>query len=90
VRFADLGLVRAGYSFNLFNLYGLDLFFDQAFGRGRASNEKWRSITGIGLGLNVKTPLRTLLRGEIGKSFLPDRYRGSGSVVAQVVILKPL
>jgi hypothetical protein len=90
VRFADLGLVRAGYSFNLFNLYGLDLFFDQAFGRGRASNDKWRSITGLGLGLNVKTPLRTLLRGEIGKSFLPDRYRGSGSVVAQVIVLKPL
>jgi hypothetical protein len=90
VRFADLALVRAGYSFNLFNLYGLDLFFDQAFGRGRAVSDKWRSITGIGLGLNVKAPLKTLLRAEIGKSFLPDRYRASGSVVAQVVVLKPL
>jgi hypothetical protein len=90
VRFSDLAIVRAGYSFNLFSLYGLDLFFDEAVGRGRALNEKWRSITGIGLGLNVKAPLRTLLRGEIGKSFLPDRYRGSGSVVAQVVVLKPL
>ncbi len=90
VRFSDLGVVRAGYSFNVFNLYGLDLFFDQAVGRGRALDAKWRSITGIGLALNIKAPLRTLFRGEIGKSFLPGRYRGSGSVVAQVVLLKPL
>jgi hypothetical protein len=90
VRFSDLGMVRAGYSFNVFNLYGLDLFLDQAAGRQRVFDAKWRSITGTGLGLNVKAPFGTLLRGEISKSFLPARYRGSGSIVAQVVVLKPL
>jgi hypothetical protein len=90
VRFSDLGVFRAGYSFNVFNLYGLDLFYDQAIGRGRAVDDKWSRITGVGLGLNLKAPLRTLLRGEIGKSFLPRRYSTSGTVVAQVVLLRPL
>jgi hypothetical protein len=90
VRFSDLAMVRAAYSFNVLNLYGLDLFLDQAAGRQRDVDAKWRSITGTGLGLNVKGPFGTLLRGEIGKSFLPAHYRGSGSIVAQVVVYKRL
>jgi hypothetical protein len=90
VRFSDLAMVRVAYSFNVLNLYGLDLFLDQAAGRQGDVDAKWRSITGTGLGLNVKGPFGTLLRGEIGKSFLPAHYRGSGSIVGQVVLYKRL
>jgi hypothetical protein len=90
VRFSDLSMFRGSYSFNLFDQYRLDLFVDQALGRERVFDDKWRSVTGLGVGFNLRFLFGTLLRGEIGKSFLPDRYRGSGSVVGQVMVLKPL
>jgi hypothetical protein len=31
-----------------------------------------------------------MLRADVGKSLLPDRYRGVGSATLQVMILKPL
>ena len=31
-----------------------------------------------------------LIRGDVGKSFLPDRYRKPGSLVFQIQVLKPL
>jgi hypothetical protein len=90
VRFGELSMFRGSYSLNLFDLYRLDLFFDQALGRTGEKGSKWESITGLGLGLNFKAPFGTLVRGEIGKSFLPEAYRGSGSVVGQILVLKPL
>ena len=88
VRLGELGMVRAGYSFNLFDIYGLDLFVDQAF--GREGEGRWRSFTGLGLGFNFRGPWGTLLRGELGKSFLPASYNGAGSFVARITVLKPL
>jgi hypothetical protein len=90
VRFSDLAMFRGSYSFNLFDQYRLDVFVDQALGRDRLLDDKWRSVSGLGVGFNVRFLYGTLLRGEIGKSFLPDLYRGSGSVVGQVMVLKPL
>jgi hypothetical protein len=90
VRFAELAMLRGSYSINLFEQYRLDLFLDQAVGRAGDTASPWESITGIGIGANFRTPWRTMLRGEVGKSFLPARYRGSGSVVGQVMILKPI
>jgi hypothetical protein len=88
VRLGELGMLRAGYSFNLFDIYGLDLFVDQAF--GREGEDRWRSFTGLGLGFNFRGPWGTLLRGELGKSFLPASYNGAGSFVARITVLKPL
>jgi hypothetical protein len=90
VRFSDLAMIRGGYSFNLLDLYRLDLFVDQALGRERLYDDRWRPITGLGLGVNTRFLFGTLFRGEIGKSLLPDLYKGSGSVVAQIMILKPI
>ena len=90
VRFADLGMFRASYAFNLFEQYRLDLFIDQAIGRDHAVSQTWQSVTGLGLGFNMRGPRGTLLRGDVGKSFLPSRYREPGSVVFQVQVLKPL
>ena len=89
VRFEELAMFRGAYSFNVFEQYRLDLFLDQALGRGPGGEGLRESITGLGLGVNLKGPKGTMVRGEIGKSFLPDRYRGSGTVVGQILILKP-
>jgi hypothetical protein len=88
VRFEELMMFRASYSFNLFDQYRLDVFFDQAVGRADSTSPR-EGITGIGLGLNFRAPWSTMVRAEVGKSFLPERYRGAGSVVGQVMILKP-
>ena len=89
VRFQELAMFRGGYSFNLFEQYRLDFFVDQALGRGPGGEGLRESITGLGLGVNLKGPKGTMVRGEIGKSFLPDRYQGSGTVVGQILLLKP-
>ncbi len=89
VRFRELGMVRAGYSFNLFDIYGVDLFLDQALGRGTGDGS-WQAVTGVGLGFNLRGPFSTLLRGEVSKSFLPSSLNGAGSFVAQITVLKPL
>jgi hypothetical protein len=90
VRFDDLGMVRGSYSFNIFEQYRLDLFIDQAWGRDRAADRQWRPLTGIGTAVNFRAPFNTILRADVGKSFLPARYDQVGSLVFQVMILKPL
>lgn len=91
LRFDDLLLARGGYSFNVFEQYRLDLFFDQAWGRDRTLGNERHAITGIGAAINFKTPWwGTLLRADVGKAFLPDRYDGIGSTVVQVMLQKPL
>ena len=88
VRFEELAMFRAAYSLNLFELYRLDLFLDQAVGRSGPGSPR-EGVTGLGLGLNFRAPWGTMFRAEVGKSFLPERYRGAGSIVGQVMVLKP-
>jgi hypothetical protein len=90
VRFPELTLARGSYSFNVFDIYRLDVFVDRAWARDPDDRGIWRSITGTGVALNLRAPWHTMLRADIGKSFLPDRYRGAGSWVLQVMLLKPL
>ena len=90
LRFDDIVMARGGYSFNIFEQYRLDLFLDQAWGRDRTIGADRQAITGIGAAVNVRAPWQTILRADIGKAFLPDRYRGLGSTVVQVMLLKPI
>lgn len=90
VRFQQLGTVRGSYSFNIFEQYRLDLFLERAWGRDRTFDDTWQPITGLGAAVNLRAPWNTMLRADVGKSFLPDRYRGVGSATLQVMILKPL
>jgi MucB/RseB N-terminal domain len=90
VRFAELGMFRGSYTFNLFDQYRLDLFFDQAYGRDTRMGSPWEAVTGLGIGFGVKGPWSTLLRGDFGKSLLPPQYRKPGSIVFQLQVLKPL
>jgi hypothetical protein len=104
VRFGELVMLRGSYSFNVFEQYRFDAFLDRAWGRDRDASQplmpvsgtelpvdsQWPGLTGIGLAFNLRAPWSTILRAEVGKSFLPDRYRGNGSVVMQVMLLKPL
>ena len=90
VRFGELAMLRTQYSFNLFDLYRVDLFLEHAIGKDPTQDQKWRNVTGVGLGLNLRAPFGTLLRADLGKSFLPSRYSGSGSFVAQIMVLKPI
>jgi hypothetical protein len=90
VRFGELGVLRGSYSFNIFDQYRLDLFLEQAWGRDRAFDDRWQPITGIGAAVNFRAPFNTMLRADVGKSFLPDRYRGVGSATLQIMVLKPL
>lgn len=90
VRFGELGMLRGSYSFNLFDQYRLDLFLDQAIGRDPRNATGWQAVTGVGIGGNIRGPRNTLLRGDVGRSFLPAQYRKPGSLVVQIQILKPL
>ena len=90
VRFGELGMFRGSYSFNLFDQYRFDLFFDHATGRDPQGDNTWRQVTGTGIRLNLRTPRNTILQTDVGKSFLPDVYRGAGSMVLQIMLLKPL
>jgi hypothetical protein len=97
VRYGELAMARGQYSFNLFEQYRMDLFVDRAWGRVRGNaafaitDVPWEPLTGVGVAFNVRIPGRTaILRGEVGKSFLPSRYRGLGSTTVQVMLLKPL
>jgi len=89
-RFEELGMMRGSYSFNIFELYRLDLFIEQAWGRDRVLDPAWQPITGIGAAVNLRAKWNTILRVDAGKSFLPERYRGIGSATLQVLLLKPL
>ena len=90
VRFGELGMFRGSYSFNLFDQYRLDLFLDYARGRDPQGDNIWRPVTGTGIRLNFRAPASTILQLDVGKSFLPDVYRGAGSTVVQILLLKPL
>jgi hypothetical protein len=90
VRFGDLGMFRGSYSFNLFDQYRFDLFLDHASGRDPQGDNIWHQVTGTGIRLNLRAPWNTILQVDFGKSFLPDVYRGAGSTVLQVLLLKPL
>jgi len=90
VRFDRVGMLRGSYSLNIFEQYRLDLFLEQAWGQDREIDRSWRPVTGIGAAVNLRAPWNTILRADVGKSFLPDVYRDVGSVVFQVMLLKPL
>lgn len=90
VRFDELRVVRGSYSFNIFEQYRLDLFLDQAWGRDRPAGRDWHRLTGTGVGVNVRAPWNTMLRVDVGHSFVPARYRGLGSTTLQLMVLKPL
>jgi hypothetical protein len=91
VRYDELAMVRGSYSFNAFEQYRFDVFVDRGWGRLRGTGgTDWEGITGIGGAFNLRAPWSTILRAEIGKSFLASRYRENGSVVAQILFLKPL
>jgi hypothetical protein len=90
VRFDRLGMIRGSYSLNIFEQYRLDLFAEQAWGEDRAIDQSWRALTGLGAAVNVRAPWNTILRADVGKSLLPGPYRDVGSVVVQVMLLKPL
>ena len=47
-------------------------------------------MTGLGAAVNVRAPYNTILRADVGRSFLPQRYSGVGSTVVQILVLKPL
>jgi hypothetical protein len=91
VRYGELAMARGQYSCNLFEQYRLDLFPDRARGRTREIGVPWEGITRVGVAVTVRSPGRNLiLRADVGKSFLPDRYRRLGSTVVQVLFLRPL
>ena len=90
VRFAELGMFRGSYSFNLFDQYRFDLFLDHAGGRDPQIDSLWHQVTGTGIRLNLRAPRNTILQVDVGKSFLPDIYRGAGSTVLQIMLLKPI
>jgi hypothetical protein len=90
VRFGELGMLRGSYSFNLLDQYRLDVFVDQAVGRDAQATGGWQNLTGLGIGGSLRGPRSTLLRIDIGKSFLAPQYRQPGTLTAQLQILKPL
>jgi len=90
VRFGELAMFRGSYSFNLFDQYRFDLFVDHASGRDPQGDDLWRPVTGTGIRLNLRAPRNTILQVDFGKSVLPDVYQGAGSMVLQILLLKPL
>jgi hypothetical protein len=90
LRFDTLALARGSYSFNLFDQYRLDLFFEHGRGRDLSIDRAWQPVTGLGAAVNVRAPYNTILRADVGRSFLPRRYSGVGSTVVQILVLKPL
>jgi hypothetical protein len=89
VRFEELALTRGSYSFNVFNQYRLDLFLDYGWGREEHGAD-WNRVPGVGVAFNLPGPWNTIVRADVGKSWLPDRYDTLGSTVAQIMLLKPL
>lgn len=89
VRFAELGMFRASYAFNLLNLYRLSLYVDQAWGRTPGQGA-WVPTTGVGIETNFPGPKTTMMKLGIGKGFLPKMYRGSGSLVIEFMLFKPI
>ena len=88
VRYSELGMARGSYALNIFDIYRLDLFAEQAWGRDRPAG--WEPISGIGAAVNLRAPGSTILRVDFGKSVLPDRFKSAGSYTLQILVLKPL
>lgn len=90
LRFEELFLARAAYAFKLFDVYRFDLFLDHAVGDDPSGVSDRVRLTGVGTALSLRGPWSTILRIELGKSFLPERFRAAGTFTAQVLLLKPL
>jgi hypothetical protein len=90
VRFGELAMVRGSYSFNIFEMYRLDLFLDQAWGRDDPRTGAWQPVSGFGAAVNLRAYWNTILRVDFGKSLLPARYGQLGSTTLQILLLKPL
>lgn len=90
VRFAELILARASYSFNVFDQFRVELFYDQGWGDDPGQGLERVRFSGLGFGLNFRGPRHTIIRFDVGKGFLPEALRGAGTVVMQFLILKPL
>jgi hypothetical protein len=90
IRMPELALLRGSYSFNVFEQYRLDLFLDEAYGTLFGDDTRRRSLTGTGVAVNFKAPWNTMVKVDVGKSFLPAPLSAAGSVVLQVLVLKPL
>jgi hypothetical protein len=90
LRFQELTMARGSYSFNLLEMYRLDLFLEQAWGRDFDVARAWRPVTGLGAAANLRVRWNMILRAEVGKSFLPSGYRDVGSTTLQIMLLKPL
>ena len=88
VRFGELGMMRGSYTLNIFDIYRLDLFAEHAWGRDRPN--PWDRLTGVGVAVHLRAPRSTILRADLGKSFLPDRFQNIGSYTLQILVLKPL
>jgi hypothetical protein len=86
VRFGELAMLRTGYSFNLFEMYRVDLFLEQAIGRTRRRQRLEQRDRG-GPGLNLRAPFGTLLARRPGQELPALDVLGSGSFVAQIMIL---
>ncbi len=89
VRFSEVGMVRASYSFNLLNRYRLALYADHAWGR-TPDERDWVPTTGVGVEANFPGPKTTMMKVGVGKGFLPDIYKGSGSFVFEFMLFKPI
>jgi len=90
VRFDELSMARGSYTFDLLGIYRVDLFLERAWGRDLSASRDWQPITGVGTALNLRAPGNTILRMDLGHAWLPVEYRGVGSWVLQVLLLKPL
>lgn len=88
IRYEELGMLRGSYTFNVFDIYRLDVFGEHAWGHDRPN--QWEPMTGLGAAVNLRGPKSTILRADFGKSFLPDRFRSVGSYTLQILVLKPL
>jgi hypothetical protein len=89
IRFSELGMLRASYSVNMFDLYRIALYVDHA--RGRTPDDgSWVPTTGIGAELNFRGPKTTMIKFGIGRGFLPQMYSGSGSLVVELMVFKPI
>lgn len=89
VRFGELALMRGSYSVNVFEQYRIDVFLEHGWGRD-ARGESWQRVPGIGGAFNLPGPWNTIVRADVGRAWLPERYSTLGSTVVQVMLLKPL
>jgi hypothetical protein len=88
-RFGELAMARGSYSVNVFDQYRLDLFLEHGWGRDERG-QPWSRIPAVGGAFNLPGPWNTIVRADVGHSWLPDRYTTLGSTTLQIMLLKPL